>query len=192
MQPVARLANGQSVLLRLFTPADRAAVLEAFARLSPESRYHRFWDSQKGPPDSVLNRFLNPRPGLHETWAAQRPEVPDEPGYGGASFWRSEEEPWRAEISLTVADEAQHTGVGTVLLAVLWRRARHCGITEFFGYILPDNYAMLDWMRALGATPRLARGQYTFRLPLDESTLRDSPTSTHLRARLAEAAGWGL
>lgn len=192
MQPVAQLTNGQAVLVRLFTPADRGAVLEAFRRLSPDSRYHRFWDAQKAPPDSVLNRFLNPRPGLHETWAAQRPEAPDEPGYGGGSFWRSEEEPWRAELSLTVADEAQHTGVGTVLLAVLWHRARHAGIEELCGYILPDNYAMLDWMRALGAKLRLESGQYFFHLPLKEEGLKDSKTAVRLRERLAEVAGWGL
>jgi GNAT superfamily N-acetyltransferase len=192
MQPLARLSNGQSVLLRMFTPADREAVVEAFRRLSTESRYHRFWDTQKEIPDSVLNRFLNPKPGLHETWAAQHPDAPDEPGYGGASFWRNEDEPWRAEISLTVADEAHHTGVGTVLMAVLWIRAKRSGITEFFGHVLPDNYAMLDWVRSLGAMPRLERGQYVFRLELDETKLRATPTADRLKARLHEAEQWGL
>ncbi len=189
---LAHLAHGQTVLLRLFTPADRAAVVEAFRRLSPESRYHRFWDAQKGPPDSLLNRFLNPRPGLHETWAALPPEAPDEPGHGGGSFWRSEEEPWTAEISLTVADEMQHSGVGTVLLAMLWHRAKRSGITEFHGYVLPDNYAMLDWMRALGAALKLQSGAYTFWLPLDEASLRESPTANRLRRRLAEVEAWAV
>ena len=192
MPPIAQLAHGQPVLLRLFTPADREAVVEAFRRLSPDSQYHRFWANQEVLPDSLLNRFLNPRPGLHETWAAQDPARPDEPGYGGGSFWRSEDEPWRAEISLTVADECQHSGVATVVLAVLWARALEAGITEFYGHVLADNYAMLDWMRALGATLKLTGGQYLFHLSLDESKLKATSTGDRLKARLREVEAWDL
>lgn len=174
------------LLLRLITSADREAVQEAFRRLSPDSRYYRLWSNQQSLPDSLLNRFLNPRPGRHETWAAQHPEAPNEPGCGGASFWREEASPELAEISLTVADECQHTGVGTVLLAVLWLRAKATGIREFFGCVLPDNYAMLDWLRALGATLKLERGHFTFRLPLDEASLKASPTAGRLKMRIRE------
>ncbi len=97
-------------------------------------------------PDSLLNRFLNSEPGRHETWAALDPDAPKDPGFGGASFWRSETEPHMAEISLTVADEGQRCGVGTVL----WLRATRAGVGEFVGYVLPDNHRMLAWMRTLG------------------------------------------
>lgn len=190
--PIVHLANGTALLLRLITPADREAVLEAFRRLSPDSRYYRLWSHQQTLPDSLLNRFLNAEPGQHETWAALHPEAPDEPGCGGASFWRSAAQPERAEISLTVADECQHCGVGTVLLAALWLRARKAGIAQFFGHVLPDNYGMLDWLRALGARLRLEAGQFTFHLPLEEGELKQTPTSTRLGSRLRELGALGL
>lgn len=190
--PIVRLENGTALLLRLITPEDRAAVLEAFRRLSPDSRYYRLWSHQQTLPDSLLNRFLNAEPGQHETWAALHPEAPAEPGCGGASFWRSKTDPDHAEISLTVADECQHSGVGTVLLAALWLRARKAGITGFFGHVLPDNYAMLDWLRAMGARLSLETGQFTFHLPLEVDALRPTPTAARLKARLQELGALGV
>jgi GNAT superfamily N-acetyltransferase len=190
--PIVHLQDGTTLLLRLIVPSDREAVLEAFRRLSPDSRYYRLWSVQQTLPDSLLNRFLNAEPGQHESWAALDPDRPVEPGSGGASFWRNESDPQRAEISITVADERQHTGVGTVLFAVLWLRARKVGIREFFGYVLPDNYRMLDWMRALGARLSLERGQFFFRLSLDEALLKPTPTSRKLVARLRELETLGL
>lgn len=180
------LRDGTPVLLRMFTPADRAAVQEAFRRLSLDSHYYRFWTQHRELPDSLLTRFLNPEPGLHETWAALDPARPDEPGQGGGSFWRLENEPWRAEISFTVADEVQHRGVGSLLLALLWTRAREVGITEFFGVVLPDNYTVLDWFRALGARVTLHGGQYVFELELEESKLKPTPTTERFKQRLRE------
>jgi GNAT superfamily N-acetyltransferase len=190
--PVIHLENGAAVLLRLLAPEDREAVIESFRRLSPDSRYYRLWSNQRTLPDSLLNRFLHAEPGQHETWAALHPESPLEPGCGGASFWRSEAHPEQAEISLTVADECQHSGVGTVLLAVLWLRARRAGIGEFFGHVLPDNYAMLGWMRALGARLKLERGQFVFHLPLEADALKPTPAGARFASRLRELEGLDL
>jgi GNAT superfamily N-acetyltransferase len=186
-----QLQDGTSLLLRLMTPADREAVQEAFRRLSPDSRYYRLWSTQQSLPDSLLNRFLNPEPGQHETWAALDPDAPTEPGSGGGSFWRAGPEADCAEISLTVADERQRCGVGTVLLAVLWLRAADAGVREFIGHILPDNYRMLDWMRALGAEMRLAGGHFTFRLSLNTGSLRATSTAEKLVRRIREFEGLG-
>ena len=190
--PIVHLKDGTALLLRLITPEDREAVLEAFRRLSPESRYYRLWSSQKALPDSLLNRFLHAEQGQHESWAALHPETPNEPGCGGASFWRSPSDPSQAEISLTVADQSQHTGVGTILLALLWLRARKTGIREFFGHVLPDNYAMLDWVRALGARLKWEGGQFVFHLPLEVPLLKATPTAAKLALRIRELEIWNL
>lgn len=184
--PIVYLKDGTALLLRLITPADRDAILEAFRRLSPESRYYRLWSSQQALPDSLLNRFLNAEPGKHESWAAQHPDAPDEPGCGGASFWRSEQDPNAAEISMTVADESQHRGVGTILLAALWIRAHRAGIRQLFGHVLPDNYTMLDWMRSLGAQLKWEGGQFVFHLALETGTLKQTPTAAKLLQRIGQ------
>lgn len=180
MPPIVQLHDGTPVHLRLLKPADRDAVIEALHRLSPDSRYYRFWSKLEGVSENLLQRFLNPEPGQHETWVAQDPERLGEPGYGGGSFWRSERNPEEAEISFIVADEAQRRGVGTLLLALIWVRAEKAGITRFTGHVLPDNYSVLDWFRALGAGMHYQSGQYTFEVVLDESRLRKSVTSAKL------------
>ena len=190
--PIIHLQDGTPLLLRLIRPEDREAVEEAFRRLSPDSRYYRLWSTQQALPDSLLNRFLNSEPGRHETWAALDPDAPKEPGFGGASFWKNESEPHLAEISLTVADERQRCGVGTVLLAVLWLRAARAGVREFVGYVLPDNHRMLDWVRALGGRVRLAGGHFTFQLPLKVESLKATSSSGKLAARIRELEELGF
>ncbi|TLD68228.1 GNAT family N-acetyltransferase [Phragmitibacter flavus] len=174
------LADGAPVLIRPLVEEDREAVMEAFRRLSPDSRYYRFWSRREGVSEQLLQRFLNSEPGVHETWLAQDPERLGEPGYGGGSYWRSEEWPEAAEVSLVVADEAQHRGIGTLLLALVWVRAYQMGVREFFGFVLPDNYSVLDWFRALGATMKYEGGQYRFVLSLDPGRLKDTNSARRL------------
>lgn len=190
MQPLVQLKDGTPVLLRLLQPDDRDAVIEAFRRLSPDSRYYRFWNRLDQVSETLLQRFLNPQPGLHETWVAQDPERPLEPGYGGGSYWRQVDDAELAEISLVVADEAQHRGVGTLLLALVWVRAYRIGVRRFFGYVLADNYSVLDWFRDLGASMRYEGGQYRFEMSLDPSGLKDTSSARRLVAWLEMMAGW--
>jgi GNAT superfamily N-acetyltransferase len=182
------LDDGTPVLVRPVEASDREAVVAAFARLSPDSRYFRFWTRYERLPDSILRRFLTADHVRQSVWAALDPERPDEPGYGAGSWWRDATCPEVAEVSFTVADEVQHRGLGTLLLAVLWSAARPMGIRRFIGHALPDNHAVLDWFRALGATIEAASGQLTMRLDLEEPALPTTATADHLRARLAEVA----
>ncbi len=186
MPLIITLRDGAPVLLRPFAPEDRDILLEAFNNLSPDAHYYRFWNHVKGVPDSLLNRILNSEPGLHESWGAQDPARPNEPGYGGASYWRNTNSPSEAEVSFIVADEAQHRGIATALLAVIWLRAKEIGVTHLYGHVLPDNYTVLDWFRSLGASFRYAAGTYTFTLSLDEAHLRDTPTAARFKTLLSE------
>ncbi len=181
----ATLPDGTPVLLRRIGPGDRAAVLGAFARLSPESRQARFWTRYEKLPESILQRFLHGDPARQDVWAALDPAQPADLGHGGGSWWRDEGDGTLAEISFTVADDSQHRGVGTLLLAVLWLSARERGITRFVAHVLPENEAARTWFAALGAAPGHGLGHSLFTLPLDEAKLPDSPAAERLRAVLA-------
>ena len=84
-----------------------------------------------------------------------------------------------------MADDAQHRGVGTLLLAVLWLSARAEGIRRFVAHVLPENDAARAWFGALGAAAGHGLGHVLFTLPLDEAKLQDSPAAMRLRAALA-------
>ena len=182
----AALPDGTPVLLRRIGPTDREGVLGAFARLSPESRRARFWTRYERLPESILQRFLHGDPARQDVWAALDPAQPADLGYGGGSWWRDEEDPTVAEVSFTVADDAQHRGVGTLLLGVLWLSARERGITRLVANALPENDAVRAWFTALGAARGHGLGHARYTLPLDEGKLPDSSAAERLRAVLAK------
>ena len=115
----------------------------------------------------------------------------DPPGYGAASFWRSPTEGATAEFSITVADAWQDQGVGTLLLATLWRHALSIGIRQFIGHVLPSNLPMRSWMESLGASAIHDERQWTYHLQLDTDLLNESSASTRLRQVLASVPSLG-
>lgn len=181
-----RLDDGTPLCVRSIMPADRDRIAEAFRRLSPESRYYRFWTRVRELNPRLIDELCTPDQQDHVAWVALHETRDDLPGVGGASFWRLPEEPEAAEVSFTVADEFQGRGVATLLLAVLWLHARSLGIRRLVGHVLHENVAMRAWWDALGATEQEAPRHWLATLVLDESLLQESGAGRQLRARLQE------
>jgi RimJ/RimL family protein N-acetyltransferase len=179
------LEDGTPVLLRALTPADKDAIAEAFRRLSPESRYFRFWTRFRELNPKFIEELCSPDQQDHVAWAVVHQQREDIPGLGGASFWRVKNDPECAEVSFTVADEFQGKGVGTLLLAMLWLHAQALGIRRFIGAILNENIGMRAWWDALGATAEERQRHWLMTLVLDEDLLQDSHAGRRLRERLA-------
>jgi RimJ/RimL family protein N-acetyltransferase len=166
------LPDGTRILVRPLHRNDAEAFVEAFARLSAETRY---------------TRFLNPMPRLtgdsvryltavdhhdHEALVAIDPETRD--GIGVARFVRLPEAPDEAEFAVTVADDWQGRGVGTVLIDALVRRAREEGIRAFRALVLASNVRMLGVLRDFGPVERLGDqgSAVELRLPFPEDERR--------------------
>ncbi|MEM1443342.1 MAG: GNAT family N-acetyltransferase [Verrucomicrobiota bacterium] len=147
----ATLEDGTIVQLRPLVRSDEARVLRFFEGLSDECHRNRFWEKGgKSLPQRALD-ISNTDESNHFAWVAL-PERGDViPGYGGASCWRDAEDPERAEIGLTVADEVQRKGIGTLLLSILWFEAWSRGIREFYGIVKNENRDLFDWFTSLGA-----------------------------------------
>jgi acetyltransferase len=147
-----RLRDGSPVVARPLGPADRRQVAEGYRRLSPESRYQRFWvHTGELIGDRMLNRLLHGADQVnHAVWAVVDPSR-EYPGIGAASYWRSREDPLEAEFSATVLDADQGRGVGTLLLAILWLNGFANGIERFVSHVMPENRKAIRWMVATGA-----------------------------------------
>ena len=66
-------------------------------------------------------------------------------GIGVARFVRLEDEPEVAEVAVTVVDEWQHRGLGTLLLEAARRTRRASeGITHFSALVSSDDRSMLE------------------------------------------------
>lgn len=184
------LDDGTPVRVRRLGPEDREGLAEGYRRLSPESRYQRFWvRTGEVIGERMLDRLLEEMSGNHAVWAVLDPSR-EFPGVGAASWWRSQEDAELAEFSCTVLDGDQRRGVGTLLLAVVWLDAMRAGVRRFVGYTMPENVAAVRWMRDTGAQAEWDGFKVIFRWDLDE--VEDIPPTVPgvaLAGRLAEFAG---
>lgn len=185
----AELHDGTRVLLRPITPDDRERLAVGLQRLSPRSRYLRFHTAVDALSDAQLTYLTEVDGHDHVAWIAVDEDHPEVPGVGVARYVRLAGEPTIAEAAVTVADEYQGRGGGTLLLGILAGEARANGIEVFRNYVLAENVAMLEVFDQLGATRELeAPGLYRvdLRLPTGDQAVPDSPAG---RAFLAAARG---
>lgn len=147
------LRDGTPVRARPLLPGDRGLVAEAYRRLSPEARYHRFW-TQSGDMigERMLDRLLKVDPGNHEIWTVYDPARSEFMPMAASSWWRDPENQDEAEISATVLDRDHGRGIGTLMLAIMWLTAFRAGITTLVGHALLENRAAAQWMRRTGAS----------------------------------------
>ena len=174
-----RLADGTPVRLRLLRRGDRAKLVAAFDRLSPESRYRRFFTAMPRLPEKLLRRLLDLDGWNHVAIGAET--VTADPaqaeGVGVARFIRLADEPDVAEAAVTVVDHMQRRGLGKLLASALVQAARERGITRFRAEVLRTNEAVLALLRELDETARpvvdgpLATYDLTFPEPAAEERM---------------------
>ena len=149
-----RLADGTSVRLRLLRRGDREKLVAAFDRLSPESRYRRFFTAMPRLPEKLLRRLLDIDGWNHVAIGAET--VTADPaqaeGVGVARFIRLADEPDVAEAAVTVVDHMQRRGLGKLLVSALAQAARERGITRFRAEVLRTNEAMLALLHEIDET----------------------------------------
>jgi acetyl coenzyme A synthetase (ADP forming)-like protein len=140
------LRDGRTVHLRAARSEDQGAVEDYLIGLSDESRRLRFWSTSIDVTDLAAK--------------AVRPEYPDHltllaitgsgAGHvvGGAQFIR--ENATRAELSVSVSDELQGSGLGSLLVGNLVQAAYEAGIGTLEAKVLPENHRMIDVFRQCG------------------------------------------
>jgi GNAT superfamily N-acetyltransferase len=183
------LRDGTRVLLRQIRPEDRGRLAEGLRRLSPASRYLRFHRVIDHLSDEQLDELTRIDHVDHEAIVALDLDHPEQPGVGVARYIREPYEAEVAEAAITVADEYQGKGAGTLLLGALSLRARENGIQVFRNYVLEGNVGMLEVFDHLGAERELeTSGMWRVDLPLPEGE-DDLPDSAAGRAFFAAARG---
>lgn len=163
------LRDGRPIEIRPIAPNDRQLLLEAFARLSPESRYRRFFGPMPELRDRELDYLTQVDHSDHEALVA----VDSESGQivGVARFIRLEAGGDAAELAITVVDDWQRRGVGSALLEALAQRARDEGIRRFEAPVLANNADAIRVLEALGETTYRHEGHevvLSIELPLAE------------------------
>ena len=145
------LRDGREVLMRAVAETDAGAIVRAFERLSPASRYARFMQHKKRLNSAAVERGVHPQPGRDFVFVATIPAADGIDIVGAAQYVRaSEADDKLCEFAITLAEDWRRSGLAAHLLASLVRRARRDGYLTMEGWVLAENYAMLALARKLG------------------------------------------
>ncbi|HJR18603.1 MAG TPA: GNAT family N-acetyltransferase [Actinomycetota bacterium] len=162
------LLDGTRVVMRPIEPVDRDAIAEGFEHLSEESRYRRFMGGVKRLTPPILEALTDVDHNDHEAWVAYAPDDRGSPGVGVARYVRLKDDPQIAEPAVTVIDEYQGRGLGTMMMDVLARDAVGHGIRRFRAYVLVENMPIIKILRRFGANLKVEEpGVYRADIDLD-------------------------
>ena len=186
------LRDGRRCLLRKIRPDDAAALQSFVAGLSERSAHQRFLASVHRLTEAQLRRFtqledqrecaiiavshpdtqsgltLGRGPGCDGVVNASSATPGREEVIVGSARYlievaASQTGPVQAEFAVTVADDWQGCGLGSLLMRDLLSAARSRGITCIEGHVLAENTQMLHLARKLG---------FSVQPEPDEATLR--------------------
>lgn len=154
-EDVVELPDGVRLHVRPVRPSDRALLEEGWLRLSPASRRLRFLTPRERLGPEELDYPTNVD-GVdhHALGAVTRDADGREAPVALARFVRLVGRPREADVAVTVVDEFQHRGVGTVMLERLVVGALKRGIETFRADLLPENEAAQRLIRKVA--PRAA------------------------------------
>jgi GNAT superfamily N-acetyltransferase len=146
------LARGAVVHLRRVRATDKALLLDGFYRLSPTSRYRRFFSTKRQLSETEL-RYLTELDGVDHfaICGIVVDENRAERGIGVARFVRLSDQPNVAEAAVTVVDDWQHRGLGAILLERLAEAAAERGIERFRASVLAGNAPVRALLGQLGS-----------------------------------------
>ena len=172
------------MIIRPLEPGDRQLLIDGFERLSPESRYRRFFAEIPRLTERQLDYLTDV--DQHDHVALIAVDETTGEGIGVARFVRIG--PGVAEPAIVVVDDWQGRGVGSALLDRLVERAHDVGVTRFVAPVLAQNLAAIRAFERLGDTKIEHHGpevELTIELP----ARRAAPASAIRRLLREVAAG---
>jgi RimJ/RimL family protein N-acetyltransferase len=136
---IERLVDGAPVVIRPIRPNDKGMLSDGLRRLSPQSAQRRFLTPKRSFSRAEL-RYLTEVDGRdHVALVAEYPADPTRRLIAVARFVRLQDDPEAAEVAVTVADEWQGRGLGSLLGRHLAHSARNRGIRRFTATMQSDN-----------------------------------------------------
>ena len=179
------LRDRSRVRIRRLRDSDSELLLRGFRRLSPESRYRRFLTPTPELSERTLRYLVEIDHRNHEALIAVDEECNE--GAGVARYVRNQARPSAAEVAVTVVDDWQGRGLGTLLLEAITMRAREEGVDTFTALMLVENSEMMDLLQRLGAVRVVDRAAGTVEVEVHLPAIGVSPELRKL-IRIAAAS----
>jgi len=182
------LKDGTRLHFRRIAPADKGRLVEGFERLSPQSRYMRFFRHIDHLSDAQLDYLTDVDFEDHFAVVATLPDEVGEPICGVGRWVRTTDDPKVAEGAVVVADYLHNQGIGRTLLWLMAGSAIERGVTAFRAWTLGDNHPMLQVLHDMGARAgRWESGVLELLVPLpeDPDEMEKTPAPLVLKATAA-------
>ncbi|HVO90642.1 MAG TPA: GNAT family N-acetyltransferase [Casimicrobiaceae bacterium] len=173
----AGLRDGTPVCVRAIRPDDRERLRIAFDHLSARTVYQRFFHPVTALTSNELRHATEIDFRNHVSLALTIGRESGERLIGLARFVRVARGAHCAEIAVTVVDEYQGRGAGTLLLQHIVCLARAGGVRELIANVLENNAAMMGAIRNLELPSRYAieDGVRRVMIDLDAGPARSEP-----------------
>jgi GNAT superfamily N-acetyltransferase len=165
------LTDGAEVLIRPLVYGDRFELAVGFSELSLRSRQLRFFQAPEALGPDELEYLTNLDYESHFALAALLLGGPAPEGIAVGRYLRDPSDPTLAEVAVTVMDDHQRRGVGTLLTRELGEVAAERGIRTLVSYVLWGNDLAVDALanegaRVTSAEPGIARIEIDLPLPV--------------------------
>jgi GNAT superfamily N-acetyltransferase len=177
------LRDGSTVRVRQARRSDGPLLRRGFEQLSDESRYRRFLTPMPELTEDMARYLTAIDHHDHEAIVALDAQTGE--GVGVARYVRDLTRRDTAEVAVTVIDDWQGRGLGTLLLEVLGGRARAEGIGTFTALMLATNQEMMDVIQRLGPVKVVDRESGTVAV---EAPIQDAGLAPEIRRLLGLAA----
>jgi acyl-CoA synthetase (NDP forming)/GNAT superfamily N-acetyltransferase len=141
----ALLSDGGTVFIRAARAEDHEGLLRLYGEMSGESLRSRFFGVARHAGEAAAEWVLAPPRRGHGGLVALHGDR-----IVGVAEYEATSAPDVAEVSLAVADDFHHRGVGTLLVEHLAGTAREAGITRFTADALASNHLMQRLVADLG------------------------------------------
>ena len=142
------LKDGSRVTVRSLKPKDIGIEREFIGRLSPQSRHFRFLSSFVAPSKQLLERLTKLDGATEAAFVALAVESGVEREVGVARM--SAVGDGRAEFAVTVRDDWQQRGLGSLLTGYVIEAARQRGLRALYSVDASENRSMNAFAKALG------------------------------------------
>lgn len=143
--------NNSKLYLGFLTIQDKNIVLRGFQKLSNLSKRYRFHRPKRTLTELDLQYLLNIDNFHHLAIGVLEKTKKKTNGVGLIRYIREKNKPDEAEVAITVVDEYQNRGFGTLLYKELLTHAKQNGINTLIHYVQSDNCYMLKLLEKFGA-----------------------------------------
>jgi RimJ/RimL family protein N-acetyltransferase len=150
------LADGRRLKIRPIERQDRDRLRRLFMRLTPESRYRRFFSPKPELTERELDYLVDIDHVHHEALAAV--DEIDDSFVAAARYVQLRDQPHIAEVAIEVADDLHRQGIATALAIRTLERARLNGFTRATATTLYENAPARALLRALHFRRRSSHG----------------------------------